>query len=46
MDTISLKKYIYDNQKIEFVLDEIGCKTSNIMIIKSFIRVQTIMEIM
>ena len=26
MDTISLKKYIYDNQKIEFVLDEIGCK--------------------
>ena len=26
MDTISLKKYIYDNQKIEYVLSEIGCK--------------------
>ncbi len=26
MDTISLKKYIYDNQKIEYILNEIGCK--------------------
>lgn len=25
MDTISLKKYIHDNQKIEFILNEIGC---------------------
>lgn len=25
MDTISLKKYIYDNDKIEYVLGEIGC---------------------
>lgn len=25
MDTISLKKYIYENNKIEFVLNEIGC---------------------
>lgn len=25
MDTISLKKYIYDNQKIEEILAEIGC---------------------
>ena len=25
MDTISLKKYIFENQKIEFVLDNIGC---------------------
>ena len=26
MDTISLKKYIYQNQKIEYILNEIGCK--------------------
>lgn len=25
MDTISLKKYIYENNKIEFILNEIGC---------------------
>ena len=25
MDTISLKKYIYDNQKVKLVLTEIGC---------------------
>lgn len=25
MDTISLKKYIYENSKIEFILEEIGC---------------------
>lgn len=25
MDTISLKKYIFDNEKIEFVLEKIGC---------------------
>lgn len=25
MDTISLKKYIYENNKIEYVLEEIGC---------------------
>lgn len=25
MDTISLKKYIYENNKIEYVLQEIGC---------------------
>lgn len=25
MDTISLKKYIYDNNKIEYILGEIGC---------------------
>lgn len=25
MDTISLKQYIYENKKIEFVLQEIGC---------------------
>ena len=26
MDTISLKKYIYENKKIEYVLGEIQCK--------------------
>ena len=26
MDTISLKKYIFENNKIEYVLDKIGCK--------------------
>lgn len=26
MDTISLKKYIYENKKIEYILNEIGCK--------------------
>lgn len=26
MDTISLKKYIFENEKIEFILNEIGCK--------------------
>lgn len=26
MDTISLKKYIYQNQKIEYILNEIGCR--------------------
>ena len=26
MDTMSIKKYIHDNQKIEFVLQQIGCK--------------------
>ena len=26
MDTISLKKYIYENNKIEYILEEIGCK--------------------
>lgn len=26
MDTISLKKYIFENEKIEFILTEIGCK--------------------
>lgn len=26
MDTISLKKYIFENEKIEYVLNEIGCK--------------------
>ena len=25
MDTISLKKYIFENEKVEYVLDEIGC---------------------
>lgn len=25
MDTISLKKYIYEQEKIEFILDKIGC---------------------
>lgn len=25
MDTFSLKQYIFDNEKVEFVLDEIGC---------------------
>lgn len=25
MDTISLKKYIYENNKIEYILEEIGC---------------------
>lgn len=25
MDTISLKKYIFENEKIEYVLDQIGC---------------------
>lgn len=25
MDTVSLKKYIFENQKIEFVLNKIGC---------------------
>jgi len=26
MDTISLKKYIYENNKIEYILNDIGCK--------------------
>lgn len=26
MDTISLKKYIYENKQIEYILTEIGCK--------------------
>lgn len=26
MDTISLKKYIFENNKIEYILNEIGCK--------------------
>lgn len=26
MDTISLKRYIFENKKIEYVLNEIGCK--------------------
>ena len=26
MDTISLKKYIFENNKIEYILNEIGCR--------------------
>ena len=26
MDTISLKNYIFENNKVEYILNEIGCK--------------------
>lgn len=36
MDTISLKKYIYDNKKIEYILEQIGCKNIKYHVNKNF----------
>ena len=36
MDTISLKKYIFENEKVEFVLEKIGCHNIKYHPIKEF----------
>ena len=36
MDTISLKKYIFENEKVEFVLEKIGCHNIKYHPVKEF----------
>lgn len=36
MDTVSLKKYIYEKEKVEFVLDKIGCQNIKYHPMKEF----------
>lgn len=36
MDVLSLKKYIYENDKIEYILNEIGCQKIKYHVIKDY----------